>query len=159
MRSKDQPDALELLDQSEIWIDGQGFEHRIAEMEIRHLQNVRLWIFRNGAQLALQAENQVHSGFVPQGEEAMNGFNSMLNELEWACRNPDEWLLRSDLIQAIDERLKSKKEEPIGTREVVVTLALKVPNNRGDGMLRRDLKQALQAVKCEYRLGDFHVRR
>lgn len=46
------PSTADLLDQAEIWIDGSGDEHEIAEMEPRYCANVVRFLARLAPQLA-----------------------------------------------------------------------------------------------------------
>lgn len=155
MRRKDQPDALKLLGQSDIWIDGQGVRHYVRKMELRHIRNTRAWIMRNGTLLAEQAYREMISGFQPTGEEATWAFDSVLDRLTAACEDPVPWLEESELIQAFDERLGPDRKHEQDVREITVTLKLTVPNYREDDEVHRALERALVDLKFQSRIEDF----
>lgn len=155
MRRKDQPDALELLGQSDIWIDGQGVRHFVRKMELRHIRNTRAWIMRNGTLLADQAYREMISGFHPTGEEASSAFDTVLERLLAAHEDPVPWLEESELIQAFDERLGPDRKDELGTREITVTLKLTVPNHREGDEVRHSLERVLTGLKWQSRIEDF----
>lgn len=110
MRGAERVTAVELLGQGEIWVDSQGVTHKIDEMEPRYLQHVRAFLLRNGRALAEQAYARVAFGPQPSGDMACDAVDAILRELEEATLNPEPWLERSALIQALDARLNPAPE-------------------------------------------------
>lgn len=155
MRRKDQPDMLELIDQSDIWIDGQGVTHFVSKMDLRHIENARAYVMRQGTLLADQAYQGMSQNPYPGDEAASASFEGALDELVEAQVNPVPWLERSPLIQAFDGRLKEANRKAPGTRDITVTLKIAVPNHRGADEVRRSLERVLADLKWEIKMEDF----
>lgn len=160
MTWNDRPDALELLMQSEIWVDGAGVTHRVEHMDLRHVDNVRAYLMRNGRTLAEAAWRDAISGMRPNGDQATAAFESVLDELTTACENPQPWLERTPLIEAFDRRLGRTNEELFAeAREIEVTVKLTVTESQGGDAVRRSLEEALGGLDCEYEIENFTERR
>lgn len=99
----DRPSTLDLLHQSEIWIDADGNTHQISDMEIRHARNVIRMLERNAERLHLQQGFSFLSGPEPSGDMACDAFDSMMDEFG----NMDAliWLRSTDLVQALYQRI------------------------------------------------------
>lgn len=138
MKGAERVNAIELLGQGRIWVDADGAEREIATMDLRHVQNVRNYLMRNGSELAEQAYARVAFGPQPSGDMACDAVDSMLSELEDAAQNPEPWLARSPLFQALDARLAPPHVEVTYVDQVRNRLAEELPGlaeSRHQGLL------------------------
>lgn len=99
----ERPSALDLLYQSEIWIDADGHTHQIADMETRHARNVIRMLERKANHFHSAANWGYVSGPGPSGDAACDAFNAEMDRFMDA--DPLEWIRSSDLVQALYERI------------------------------------------------------
>lgn len=99
----DRPSTLDLLHQSEIWIDADGNTHQIPDMEIRHARNVIRLLERKAAQIHDAESWDYVSGPGPSGDVACDAFEAEMERFMSA--DPLEWVRSTDLVQALYQRI------------------------------------------------------
>lgn len=153
MKGAERLTAIDLLGQGEIWVDSQGVTHEIAGMELRYARNIRTYLTRNGRALAEQAYHRVAFGMQPSGDMACDAVDAILEELLAAIEDPERWLADSELVKALDARLKpSEPDWPVSTyveraRDELVTAFPKLGEPKRSDLL--DLYSVLVLIKGE----------
>lgn len=152
MRGKERLIALELLDQSDIWIDGRGVAHRIERMDLRHIENVRDYLLRAGGLLAETLYQRASRGPQPSGSVAIDGYETVLAGLEAACEDPGSWLEQTPLLEALNKRLTGISHKVASVREVSVVIRLKVSDGQSLNEVRHSLDRAMRNLEHEHEI-------
>lgn len=106
----------ELLFQDEIWIDGQGREERLDEMDDKHLVNLKGWLLRNATVYQDQVFIAMYQSSLYVGGEAASDAIDM--EMDALSRtSPVIWMERQELFQAINRNIDERLNDVLGDRE------------------------------------------
>lgn len=97
-----------LLEQEELWIDGQREEHAITQMSDEHLANLKGWLLRNAPGLLFKRIADAY-GFASHlnGEMAQDAMDSEISELEE--KNPYLWMEERPLFIAIGREISKRQ--------------------------------------------------
>lgn len=148
----DRPSTGQLLGQADIWIDGSGRTHQIAEMDLRYCENVLAHLLRRAGDIVNDLYRQILRGPVPNGEMAADALDAISEELADAAADPIPWIRRQPLVQALEERLESFELAPDKERTVTVVLRLKVPRRRGLDTVRRSIDKTFKGLAYEHEI-------
>lgn len=110
------------LHQTENWRDRQGVEHRLADLDTRHLENIVGMLERNADGLmmrdmaaelaylsrAIRTVTGEITNMLPQGEMAQDAYQ---NELDQRAADPSGWLHRTPLVRTIEQILKDRRQQ------------------------------------------------
>jgi hypothetical protein len=108
----------ELLDQDEVWHArdrwGELEELRLAEMDTRHLANLRTWLLRNAYSIKQDFLSSLYGcTSMVSGEIAADDLDREIDRLEAAP--PREWMDDQPLFEAITQLLAERLEEIHGS--------------------------------------------
>ena len=146
---------VELINQNEVWVDGNKKIHRIAEMDIMHARNlVRYLTEGDRPRMTVSGVlNACMSGPVPRGDVAQDGFDSMIEHLmhvHESQRRAREWLLEQPLLKALTERAAAIYEKPVKVkpeyREVAIVVKVKVAVDFDATVLEYEVEDALRPL-------------
>lgn len=98
-----------MIDQGEWWRDAAGTWTRIAELEISHAANLLGWLERRADAIKFKYELGM-CGYAPQGEMALDSFESAMQEL--AETPPLDWLHSTQLYRAVLARSQAPLPRP-----------------------------------------------
>jgi hypothetical protein len=93
--------TLSLLDQDQIWIDGQGNRHDVAEMSVRYKANVIAFLERRAKLLEFHYScgEALWFGSLDGGEMAMASLeDSMFEAQDERLKDPVAWLRSTRLV-------------------------------------------------------------
>jgi hypothetical protein len=98
---------IDLLDQEEIWVDGQGVEHQITDMEPRYCANVVRFLLRQAEAIALAEDMAFLS--VPMPDVDTVAFDSVMFDPDdpHKTKNPQAWLMDHPLLHALSARAEA----------------------------------------------------
>jgi len=151
-------DRRELLFQGEYWVDGQSRIHRVADMDIRHAQNVYRYLTDRDRALA-HLDLLISSyllGPGPSGDAATDAYEGELARLE-ACRsNPVAWAKELPLLVALQERgWGSPQPEPEPRyRELLVVVKVKIGRDADANLVEYDIEEAVKALPYDIEIAD-----
>lgn len=140
-----EPRWVELLEQDEYWIDGLGRIRRLVDMDRSYCGNVREFLLKQAGGFAQWRLQRMLSGPQPSGDMACDAFDSMTEELMWATRNSQTWMLRKPLLHALQARIDDKpgkKKKKHRKRQIVVVLRMESV----EGMTAGDVENAFLAA-------------
>lgn len=91
---------IDILHQSEVWVDANGVEHYIPFMSPRHKRNVVKFLERNASTIcthvALDIMSQTH---MITGEQALIEIDRGIERME---QNPVDWIHDLPLMEALN---------------------------------------------------------
>lgn len=143
---------LQLLTQTENWVDGSGKTWRISDMNPSHRENVYSFLLRIAPGLASQAYDQLAAGLAPQGEMARDAHDATTDELADAVIEPLAWIAQQPLITALRESLNGPAA-PEETCRAVLTLRLEVPLWETESTVQRHIERQLKGLRYPYEVG------
>jgi hypothetical protein len=99
-----------LLNQSEVWTDRHGVDHRLADMEPRYCQNVVGFLLRQADQVAFYVGFALASvGLPDEDTQAYLHVTAEIDaETERMLTSPSGWLIEKPLIKALLQRAEGK---------------------------------------------------
>lgn len=117
MRAGGQMSLPELLDQAEVWCARDENRElqimRVAEMDARHLANLRTWLLRAAPKIHQAAiDSMYQAGMFFSGEAALDSIDGEISRLE--SQTPEQWIEDQILFEAITDRLATLLEETHG---------------------------------------------
>lgn len=153
-------DRRDLLFQGEYWLDGQNRIHRVADMDIRHAQNVYRYLTdrdRALAHLDLLISTYL-LGPGPSGDAATDAYEGELARLEAARSNPAAWVKELPLLMALQGRgWGSPEPEPKPEprhRELLVVLKVKIGRDADANPVEWDIEEAVKALPYDIEIAD-----
>lgn len=151
-------DRRELLFQGEYWVDGQNRIHRVADMDIRHAQNVYRYLTDRDRALA-HLDVLISSyllGPGPSGDAATDAYEGELARLEAARKSPVTWAKGLPLLVALQERGwgNPQPEPEPWHRELLVVVKVKIGRDADANIVEYDIEEAVKALPYDIEIAD-----
>lgn len=103
----------DLLDQDQVWRNGQGEILLIQDMDPGYRARVHAWIIRQAPHVYdIIGRELLSFGGMLNGEQAGYDFDSMLMQLDDEMDNPEAWLRQQPLLQALSGTSSSDAPAP-----------------------------------------------
>jgi hypothetical protein len=115
------PNLHDTLDQTEWWYGQDGYPYRLTEMEQSHRINVVNFLLRRARNI-YERHQWLEFRVMQNAPEEV--FNEWMHQYERAVSSePEEWLKRTPLMQALDKLIKDHDtvDGEVVSNEVVVT--------------------------------------
>jgi hypothetical protein len=121
--TEDRPGWYELLHQDEIWIDRDGAEIRLDDMSPRYCGNVLSLVVRAAPSYLERLWFSMASSPGPSGDMASDAFDSEMDRLLDAQKDPARWAESTELVQALRRRMQglpaAVQEEDMSVEDAV----------------------------------------
>lgn len=102
----------DLLDQDQVWRDGNGTFLRLDDMEPGYCGRVHAFCLRQAEQVHTRFLYEMTHGPMPSGDVAVDCFDREYDMLEAAGDDPQGWLTQSDLLVALKYRSEGLPARP-----------------------------------------------
>lgn len=149
--------VVDLIHQGDIWVDGNGAVHRIAEMDIRHAGNVLRFLTEGSRPQKIIGSilREFLSGPMPNGEMAQDALDSETERLMEASQDETSariWITGQPLVEALARRAQERYGKPVARprqREVFFVVKVTVPADRDVNMVEYEIEEALKRLEVE----------
>ncbi|MEU4703424.1 hypothetical protein [Nonomuraea dietziae] len=118
----------DLLDQDDAWIDADGIEHVVADMDPGYCRRVLIWLYRNADYIANEAAAALDQAPLPDVDTAAYDLVAFSTETDDMRADPHTWLVTTPLITSLRTRagwlpLPARRPPTMTTNGVLSTSA------------------------------------
>ncbi|MEU4231157.1 hypothetical protein AB0F17_43270 [Nonomuraea sp. NPDC026600] len=97
-------DWFDLLDQDQVWIDGDGREHQIAAMDPAYCRRVLAWLHRHAGDVTNAAAAAIDRAPLPDVDTVAYDIVAFSSETAEMRDDPHAWLVTTPLITTLRTR-------------------------------------------------------